>query len=795
MALTDAPTRPAPIDDEPRAFGRSVGTWYSHERAVTAVVLVGSVLFVFSQLHPSLVLAGTTPAGGDMGAHVWAPAFLRDHLLPSLRLTGWTPDWYAGFPAFHFYMVPPSLAIVALDLVLDYGTAFKLVSISGLLALPIALYLFGRLARMPFPAPQVFAVAGVAFLFDRSFSIYGGNVPSTLAGEFAFSISLAFAVVFLGVVLRGFETGRHRGLAAALLAITALCHLIPAIFALFGLAIAWSLQPGRARARWALTMTVAGGALTAWWTLPFVLRQPYLNDMGWEKIGRYWENLFPGRIGESLTKLGDGVADGDIPGDMTWVIVFAAVGLGVSIALRRRPGTYIGVLGLVCAVGFRVAPQGRLWNARLLPFWYLCLYLLAALAIIELVHAISVLLARDVDRPMRAPVLASPIIVLAGVVAFLGMGLRALPFGDTSSDGAKYSWLGFETTDRSYIPDWARWNYSGYERKPAYPEYKAVVDMMARLGADREHGCGRAMWEYEPELDRFGTPMALMLLPYWTDGCIGSMEGLYFEASATTPYHFLNQSELSETPSRAQRDLQYRDLDVALGVQHLQLLGVKYYMAFSEPAVAQAETNDDLTEVATSGTWHIYEVADSELVESVDALPAVVTGIGKGGRAWQDMAEAWYLDPGRWDVLRAAGGPEEWQRIDEADDPERHDVDPVRISNIEEGTSTVSFDVSEVGTPVLVKESYFPNWEAHGADGPWRVAPNLMVVVPTSAHVELRYGRTPVDWLAWLVTFAGIAAAVVLWRRPALVLPPRRRPRWRLRLEKVALDEEHEAPE
>ena len=30
-----------------------------------------------------------------------------------------------------------------------------------------------------------------------------------------------------------------------------------------------------------------------------------------------------------------------------------------------------------------------------------------------------------------------------------------------------------------------------------------------------------------------------MLLPFWTDGCIGSMEGLYFEASGSTPYHFL----------------------------------------------------------------------------------------------------------------------------------------------------------------------------------------------------------------------------------------------------------------
>ena len=34
--------------------------------------------------------------------------------------------------------------------------------------------------------------------------------------------------------------------------------------------------------------------------------------------------------------------------------------------------------------------------------------------------------------------------------------------------------------------------------------------------------------------------------------------------------------------------------------------------------------------------------------------------------------------------------------------------------------------------PVVVKTSYFPNWEVQGAEGPYRLAPNLMVVVPTS---------------------------------------------------------------
>jgi hypothetical protein len=47
-----------------------------------------------------------------------------------------------------------------------------------------------------------------------------------------------------------------------------------------------------------------------------------------------------------------------------------------------------------------------------------------------------------------------------------------------------------------------------------------------------------------------------------------------------------------------------------------------------------------------------------------------------------------------------------------------------------------------VGVPHLVKVSYFPNWTARGADGPWRATPSLMVVVPTSENVVLEFKDT-----------------------------------------------------
>jgi uncharacterized membrane protein len=230
----DPPSRPV---QALQAVGRgiqSLGRW-GPESWVSLAIVAGCVLFTFAQLSPSDILSSSTPAGGDMGAHVWGPAYMRDHLLPSFRVTGWTQDWYAGFPAYHFYMVLPSLAIALLSFILPYGLAFKLVAVSGLLTLPIACWAFGRLTRLPFPVSPLLAVGATAFLFDRSFSIYGGNIPSTLAGEFAFSISLSFAIVFLGVVGRGLETGRQRVIAPILLALTGLCHLIPFLFAIGGI--------------------------------------------------------------------------------------------------------------------------------------------------------------------------------------------------------------------------------------------------------------------------------------------------------------------------------------------------------------------------------------------------------------------------------------------------------------------------------------------------------------------------------------------------------------------------------
>ena len=732
---------------------------------VTFAVVASASVFVFAQLSPSLLFTNSTPAGGDMGAHVWTPAFLRDHLLPNFRLSGWASDWYAGFPALTFYFPLPILAIVLADVLLPYGVAFKLVSVSGLVALPVAAWAFGRLAGMRRPAPACLAAATVPFLFNRGYTIYGGNIPSTLAGEFAFSISLAVALVFLGVLARGLQTGRHRALAAVLLAVTGLCHILPAFFAVVGAVVLTLMQPSVRRLKYAIPVGAVGAALSMFWVLPFLARLDLTTDMGWEKLLTYRKEL--------------------LPTNLRWLVVMAALGAMASVLQRRRMGTFLTLMAGISGAGFVLLPQGKIWNARLLPFWFLCLFLLAGLLVAEAGRGGAWLLER---RPQLARLAEGGAAVTALVAAliFTAFPLQRLPLGHHLADG-RYEWMGIRSSDKSFIPGWVDWNYTGYERKPAYPEYRDLYTTMDEVG-DR-YGCGRAHWEYEAELDQHGTPMALMLLPYWTKGCIDSMEGLYFESSATTPYHFLSASELSEKPSRPQRDLPYRELDVAKGVEHLQLLGVKYYMAFSEKAKAQARTHPDLQLVDTVGpwpvtytennqsvtrdrAWEIYEVSGSATVAPLSYLPAVMTGLKGDARSWERAGVAYWQDAARWDVPRAASGPPEWPRVPALEDEApRRRVTPAAVSRIRMDDERIVFDVDRVGVPVLVKTSYFPNWKVSGAKGPYRVTPNQMVVVPTEKHVELSYGYTGVDLFAMGLTALGLMGA------GAFVVADRRRRR------------------
>jgi len=666
------------------------------------------------------ILAANTPTGGDMGAHVLLPQILREELLPSGRLFGWSDAWYAGFPALYFYFPIPALVTVFLDVFIPYGVAFKLVTIVGLVALPVASYAFLRLLAISRPVAALGALAGSMFVFMESFSIFGANIKSTLAGEYSFSWSFALSIVYLGLVARDTRLGRKfTPWAGMILALTAMTHIVTTMIVV---TVSLVLLFRRNGPRTVVSSWLVGFGLSAFWALPLGIRvmQGMTTDMGWSPVTNIVGDTNPGS---------------PFPGEFIPVLVLGVVGV-VWTMLRRDDVSVLVWLTLLPLIGYFFLPKVGvtvLYNARLLPYWYFGIYLFAGIAL----GLAAVEISRRV--PLRRTVLIGTTLG-AGLIVFVA---TVLSIHD--------------------VPGWVKWNFEGYEGKADYAEYRGLMETMDTLEP------GRIMWEANSDMNKYGTPMALMLFPYWSEGH-PSMEGLFFESSLTTPFHFLNASEVSESPSNPVRGLDYVSLDMERGIKHLALYNVAYYVSYTEKGAEEAR-NAGLVAVGLAPPWTIFALPESNMVDIATVEPVV----WDGGGDFLDPALEWYGDVDNFDKWVAEDGPESWRRVKtvgERLDGQKPYVGTGSVSDLVVEDHRISFTTSAVGVPHMVKVSYFPNWGAEGAEGPYRAAPSVMVVVPTSEHVVLEFNNTSAENLGMAITtisIAGLAAYAYRRRRLATV--------------------------
>jgi hypothetical protein len=753
-------------------------------RALFVIAGVSTVIQIV--LNPGWVLSATTPTGGDMGAHVFGPAYLRDHLLTQGQILGWSNDWFAGFPAFYFYFPLPSVVIVLLDLVLPYGVAFKVVTIMGLLATPPAAYFLAKSMRLGTQVSIVAAASGAVFAFLESYSIYGGNVASSLAGEFSYSWSFALSLVYLGLLIKAVRDDRkYLKWAAIALAATALSHILTTIVVIFAslFVLPWRKGFWRTIAIW-----VWGFAMAAFWAIPLAARIGLTSDMAWTPLTS-WGEVFPVEL---------------------WMLIPVAIPGAIWAARHTSRAGPLMAATLLPVIYFplpNVLPEllpdlfggerWKLWNGRLLPYWYFGVAFFAAVGAGAAVIWLSRRLPSRISSHWARLLIAVATVAAAGLVAdstefpdwawipiaIAGVGLVAISFVWPGKMGTR----GFLVSGMvavialgalagvTFIDGWSKWNYTGYERKEPWPEYEALMVELDRLPDGRVH------WEANNEaLNKYGTPMSPMLIPYWTEGDQKSMEGLYFESSLTTPFHFINASEMSKDPSNPIPGLEYHTFDMERGIEHLGVYGVSYYVSVTPEATEKADGIPALTKVATTAPFTIYRLPERGLVEVANHLPSVYEVEDRGllasltGHAtvtndegvampsFHDMSLQWYEDIDNMDRWVVADGPAEWPRIESLDErpDEALQAPENAVSNVVIGNDSISFDTTAIGMPHMVKISYFPNWVAEGADGPWRAAPSLMVVVPTSEHVTLEFQDTWAETSGLVLSLAGIAVLV-----------------------------------
>ena len=326
---------------------------------------------------------------------------------------------------------------------------------------------------------------------------------------------------------------------------------------------------------------------------------------------------------------------------------------------------------------------------------------------------------------------------------------------------------------------WTRYNFAGYEGRPAYGEYKALVDTMAALGADADPVArlrSRAVGEqrrHRRVRHHDGADAAAAL----DRRLHPSQEGLFFEASGTTPYHFLTAAAMSANSSNPVRELRYIDNDavrrraddaedghqVPDGV-HGRCEGAgrhpqrprRWWPTAARGRSTRSPTARSSSRSPCSPWWSNAPRRRPARTAPRTGHQLVPEPRGMGGDARRRR-------PRRLAAHRRAGrhDPSGRQRAARAGPQGRHrrarrrpsrctSCPTITVSNVKIGDQDFSFDVSEVGVPVLVKMSYFPNWKVDGAEGPYRVSPNFMVVVPTDhPRVRCTTSRAALDKVAY----------------------------------------------
>ena len=684
------------------------------------------VLILF--LRIDLVFVNNTPTGGDMGAHIVAIDTFIKEFMPNFQINGWSNDWFGGYPLYYFYFPLPAIITFFLNLIFPFGIAFKIMVV---LSIILVVYSIEKLMRKTSNQISIYgATAGLFYVFTESFTIYGGNLASTLAGQFSFGYSLAFANLSIFYLLKSDNNFRFP-ISSIFLALCLLSHLIPFIIYSPIYAFYWLSRKQNFNQK-ILSISIFL-ALVSRWSTSLIMNLEYTTNMSYTPFSRI-EDLIKKDI---------------LP------IIFILIGLLITKHKNLIKNKTLNLFELYLIFSsillYFFVPEGALWNGRLVPFFNLGIIFLFFKALeifIEDIYlyqqGLNVLTVLffggtiyclyifyekwsanqsylNVYVPIILLIIIFAIINLNNVVIQLNMLIVSIIFSTIS-----------------FLPHWLNWNFTGYEGKNDWNQIQSLYTKLENLKP------GRIMWEPNSDMNKYGTPMTLMTLPYFTKHT--SMEGLYFDSSITTPFHFISVSGLAKRPSNPVGGLSYINNKFDQGVDYLYDLGIDYFISYTEEIESKAMSSDRLNFLFSSEPFSVFEVSSSK-VELINQDIEVFSKVNKQ----EGILSSVFRDTNITNFFEKA-----YENFDELDEKRIVEVsnkiliqpsnnNNLEVTDIRITNRKISFFTNNPGELHLIKVSYFPNWSISNGLGPFRTSPSFMSVIPNQEYVEINFVKTSLE--------------------------------------------------
>ena len=704
-------------------------------------VALGSLLLIFLRIE--LVFSDLLPTGGDMGAHIVPTKFFVTELFNNFKLSGWSQDWFAGYPVYYFYFPLPPIITSLLSFLFPFSISFKTMVLISQVLLVISIEMLMRKNSKEFSF-YGFGV-GLLYLLTESFTIFGGNLASSLAGQYSFTYSIAFANFSIFYLLKS-NNRYSTEIASLLIGLSVLSHLIP--FMIYLPIFAYYFLKSDTKINIKIAAFLFFLFIAMRFSFSLFLNLEFTTNMTYTPY----------------THLSDLVKSDILP---------FAIGIFIYVISSSSRNTLKTVTGFelylvtIAILLFFYGPESALWNGRIVPFFNLGIIIL----FFNLLHF-------DIKNLTQKIQGKYPLIILILSINSYLMYLYYSKWGNTYSTTAisviliilvmflisinSEKFLIYTTLvsltfgTLSYLPHWLNWNFSGYESKNNWSDITTLYEGLDTLEP------GRIMWEPNSDLNKYGTPMVLMTIPMFTDH--QSVEGLYFDSSITTPFHFLTVSGLAERPSNPVGGLTYINGEFDKGFRLMEELGVDYFIAYTSSIKDKANESENFNFLFSNEVFNVYSINTKkvELVEdnlhifeSPDFYDRLKNAVLREGseQSFFESAYKSFKDELNHKII---------ENYDESLTVRSESNADLLISDLNIQNELITFKTNKPNQLHLIKVSYFPNWKIKNGYGPFRISPSFMAVVPKDEFVEIRFESSNVEKALNLLSILALFGALLI---------------------------------
>ena len=436
---------------------------------------------------PSLIFDPNMIAGGDTPSHFISAESMHD---PSSFISPvtWIHGNFAGFPLFLQYFPLPFMIMRLISFLTPIQVSFRLVTVLAVVPLPAAVFFCLRRLGFRGLAPALGAVLSLPFLVQSGNHMWGGNIASTMAGEFAYGISLILTIIYTGRIFTDAPRGKSLPSNSILEALIALGNGYPILQA--GAGAGYFILRGGC-ARYVLAMHALAFCLIGYWILPLLWfsgwNSPYAHSWSFQS----GFDIAPYLLWPSIA----GAVIGAIPHVRALPNVLRNLRASPAHNSTPNPEQYLWWQFLTAILLFSLASSAGLVDARFLPF-------------------------------------AQIFITMLGAIGW-GKVISRLPRPNFWLVAVAAASIAFSIGDSATINSWIRYNYTGMQSKPLWRSFSEVCRFF-----EGTQNNPRVMYEHSEILNDAGTTRAFEMLPRFSGR--STLEGLYMQSTHHGPVCLLH---------------------------------------------------------------------------------------------------------------------------------------------------------------------------------------------------------------------------------------------------------------